>query len=237
MKTERLDKIISSQLNISRSQARTAVRKGQVSVNNQTVKNPSLSFFPDTDKFAFCGKELIYKKNIYIILNKPSGILSAANDKSVKTVVDLIEGELKRPGLFPVGRLDKTTTGLLIITDDGDFAHRVISPKSNIPKTYIVGLDGDLTSEICEKFKNGIILADGTLCKPADCQMMGQRQAKVTITEGKYHQIKRMFGTVGLGVNTLHRESIGKLFLPSDLMMGNYSEISYNALKCLILDG
>lgn len=236
MKTERLDKIISSQLNISRSQARTAVRKGQILVNNQIVKEPSLNFSPDTDKFAFCGKELIYKKNIYIIMNKPSGVLSAANDKSVKTVVDLVDGELKRPGLFPVGRLDKTTTGLLIITDDGDFAHKVISPKSNIPKTYIAGLDGDLSPEICEKFKKGIILADGTPCKPAECQMIGKREARVTITEGKYHQIKRMFGTVGLGVNTLHRESIGKLTLPCELALGNYSEISYNTLKCLILD-
>lgn len=235
MKAERLDKIIATQFNISRSEARIAIRRGKVCVNEEVCRDFSAAFSPKTDKFSLNGITMEYRKHVYLVMNKPSGVVSASEDKKAKTVVDLVEGELKRPGLFPVGRLDKTTTGLIILTDDGAFGHKVISPKSNIPKTYIVGLDGDVSEEICRKFGEGIILASGELCKPAKCERTGDCEARVTITEGKYHQIKRMFGTFGLGVNTLRRESIGKLVLPDDLAEGEYREYTYDLLNFLIM--
>ena len=134
--------------------------------------------------------------------------------------------ELNRSGLFPAGRLDRDTTGLLIITDDGDFAHRIISPKKKIKKTYTVWLDEDITPDICKKFEEGVTLSDGTLCAPAYLTRIDKNIAEITITEGKYHQIKRMFGTVGIGVNELHRKSVGGLTLPENLSEGSSRELT-----------
>ncbi len=142
---------------------------------------------------------------------------------------------LKRSGLAPVGRLDKDTTGLLIITDDGAFAHDIISPKKNISKSYIVQLDGDITDDMIIKFKNGVVLADGTVCKTALLEKIADNTARITITEGKYHQIKRMFGTVDLGVDRLHRESIGELTLPDGLKYGDCIEMTKQQLEMAIL--
>ena len=164
-------------------------------------------------------------------MNKPMGVLSASNDKSRKTVVDLVPQEIKRQDLFPVGRLDKDTTGLLIITDDGVFAHNCISPKKAIEKGYIATLDGNIDNEMIEKFKLGVLLADGTRCKPAKLEYISDNVARIIITEGKYHQIKRMFGTVGLGVNALHRESIGGLHLPDNLTEGECIEMTKPQLE------
>ena len=159
-------------------------------------------------------------------MNKPSGILSASSDKRARTVLDILPEQLKRNGLSPVGRLDKDTTGLLIITDDGDFLHRVISPKSNIEKCYYAELDGEVNDDIIKSFASGITLANGEECKPAFLEKAGELGAYVTISEGKYHQIKRMFGTVGIGVNRLHRIRIGKLVLPEDLQTGDSRELT-----------
>jgi len=235
MEKLRLDKFISSQLNLTRSEAKNAIKKGKVSVNNVFIKDCSVIIFPERDKVAYDGQAVDYKKYVYILMNKPSGILSASNDKKRKTVVDLVPEELKRDGLFPVGRLDRDTTGLLLITDDGEFAHKVISPKSNIPKTYIAKLDGDITDRIIEIFSKGVLLHDGTKCKPAILERLEEGMARITITEGKYHQIKRMFGVVDLGVNALHRESIGHLKIPENLPFGQCVEILPEDLKILCL--
>lgn len=235
MEKSRLDKFIASQLNLSRSEARIGIKRGKASVNNVIIRDPSVILFPEEDEVAYEGQAVSYKKYIYILMNKPAGILSASNDKNRKTVVDLVPQGLKRPGLFPVGRLDKDTTGLLIITNDGDFAHKVISPKSNIEKTYIAGLDGEVTEYMVEKFAQGVVLQDGTQCKPAKLERLDDKTAKITITEGKYHQIKRMFGVVGLGVNTLHRESIGHLFIPKNLLFGECVEILSKDVEILCL--
>jgi len=235
MEKIRLDKYLSSQVNISRSEAKTAVRRGKISVNNVFVKDPAVIIIPETDEVKYDGQAIIYKKYIYILMNKPAGILSASNDKNRKTVVDLVPDRFKRAGLFPVGRLDKDTTGLLIITDDGNFAHKVISPKSNIEKCYIAGLDGEVTEDMVEKFAKGIVLQDGTLCKPAKLERLDNNKAKITITEGKYHQIKRMFGVVGLGVNSLHRESIGHISVPENLPFGECVEILLKDVENLCL--
>ncbi len=226
MSKERLDKFISNQLNISRSMVKTALKRGQATVNGEVIKSPSVSVDSDKDKVCFDGKEIIYKKYVYILMNKPKGILSASNDKNRKTVVDLVPDGLKRTGLFPVGRLDKDTTGFLIITDNGEYAHNCISPKKDIPKSYIVTLDGYVTEDMIALFERGIVLADGYECKPAKLEIIEENKVRITITEGKYHQIKRMFGVVELGVNELHRESMGDMKLPENLESGKCIELT-----------
>lgn len=219
MSRERFDKIIANQFNISRKDARSGIRHGKGLVDGIIIKDPSQLINTESE-IVFDGRKLEYKKFIYILMNKPKGVLSASNDKSRKTVVDLVPSKWKRNGLFPVGRLDKDTTGLLIITDDGDLAHRAIAPNKNVDKTYIATLDGSVTKEMEEAFLKGITLADGTVCKSARLKALPENRAEVIISEGKYHQIKRMFGTVGLGVNELKRTRVGSLALPSDLSEG-----------------
>ena len=232
MAKERFDKIISNQFNISRKDARIAIRRGKGMVDGMVLKDPSE--LVDTDSnIVFDGKKLEYKKFIYILMNKPKGVLSATDDKRQKTVVDLVPEEFRRNGLFPVGRLDKDTTGLLIITDDGDFAHRVISPNKDVDKTYLATLDGSVTKEMEKAFLDGVVLADGTICKSAKLEALEDNKALITITEGKYHQIKRMFGTVGLGVNELERRSIGGLYLPENLSQGECEMLSVEEISLI----
>lgn len=226
MEKQRLDRFISAQLNITRSEARTAIKRGRVTVNGECVRDFGQVLDVEACDICYEERHIEYKKNIYIMLNKPQGVLSASNDKSRQTVVDLLSDNIRRRGLFPVGRLDKDTTGLLIITDDGEYAHKIISPKNSIPKRYLVTLDGDLREEMIDTFKNGVVLADGTICKSADLEILTDRTATLTLYEGKYHEVKRMFGTVGLGVLALHRESIGELRLPDDLEPGKYVEMT-----------
>ncbi len=220
----RLDRFIANNVNISRKESVSAIRKGFVCVEGKVERSPSITISTE-QSVTYKDKPVIYKKYVYIMLNKPEGVLSAATDKSRKTVIDLVPQDLRRPNLFPVGRLDKNTTGLLLITDDGDFAHNLISPKKEITKTYIVTLDGNINEETVSAFKEGIVLADGTKCRSAKLEIIEKNVARVTVTEGKYHQIKRMFGVVGLGVNNLHRESIGNLKLPNNLNKGQCLEL------------
>lgn len=236
MNLQRLDKIISSQFNMSRSIARKVIRYGRVSVSGKVVHDPALAVDPEKNDIEFRGQALVFKEHIYLLLNKPKGVLSASEDKKRETVVDLVPEEFKRNGLFPVGRLDRDTTGLLIITDDGDFAHKVLSPKKNIYKTYRVTLDGNITDEMIEIFKKGVTLADGTLCRPAVLKPICENVAEIKICEGRYHQIKRMFGTVGLGVNELERISLGKLDLPQNLDYGQCRELSKAELDSIFVN-
>lgn len=233
----RLDKFISSQLNISRKDARAAILRGRAAVDGTTVRTADFKIDENADSVTFDGQALSYKKHIYIIMNKPRGVLSASDDKRQPTVIDIIPEKLRRNGLFPVGRLDKDTTGLLIITDDGDFAHRVLSPKKEIFKTYIAVLDGEITPDMPEKFLNGIVLADGTKCRKAFLRRLDKNTAEIKICEGKFHQIKRMFGTVGLGVNALERTAVGNFYLPEDLPQGACSETDSEALESIFSDG
>jgi len=236
VKKQRLDKFISNQLNISRSIVRTSIQKGNATVNDITVRDAGALIDAENDVITFEGNLVTYKEFIYILMNKPKGVLSASNDKKRETVVDLVPTQYKRPNLFPVGRLDKDTTGLLLITDDGVFAHNCISPKKAISKSYIATLDGNITNDMIKLFKDGVILADGTVCRSAILEKIDNCVARITITEGKYHQIKRMFGVVGLGVNELHREAIGGLKLPDDLPPGKCMEITKNVLQGSIFD-
>lgn len=232
----RLDKFISSQLNISRKDARTAILRGRAAVGGATVKAVDFKIDENADTVTLDGQALSYKKYIYIVMNKPRGVLSASEDTRQQTVIDLIPENLRRNGLFPVGRLDKDTIGLLVITDDGNFAHRVLSPKKEIFKTYIAVLDGDITPDMPEKFLNGVILSDGTKCRKAFLKRVDKNTAEIKICEGKYHQIKRMFGTVGLGVNALKRTAVGNLHLPENLPEGACSEADLEMLGSIFSD-
>lgn len=219
MAKERFDKIIANQFNVSRKDARIGIRRGKGIVSGQVLRDPS-ALVDTASEITYCGQVMEYRKFIYILMNKPKGVLSASEDKNRQTVVDLVPPEFKRNGLFPVGRLDKDTTGFLIITDDGDFAHKAIAPNKNVFKTYIATLDGEVDEEMVEAFAKGIILADGTVCKKAKLKPLCDNKAEIMISEGKYHQIKRMFGMVGLGVNELCRTAIGGLKLPENLAEG-----------------
>ena len=233
MTEQRFDKIIASQFNISRKDARAGIRKGKGVVDGQVVKDPAAQISVNS-QIVFDGKKLNYKEHIYILMNKPKGVLSASSDKKKQTVVDLVPKELKRNNLFPVGRLDKDTTGLLIITDDGEFAHNAISPKKDIFKTYIAELDGEVTEQMVDIFANGVVLADGTVCKKAYLKPMDGNKSEIKISEGKYHQIKRMFGRVGLGVNQLSRVAFGSLRLTDDLKLGECRELETWEIKAVL---
>ncbi len=226
MNLQRLDKIISSQFNIPRKVTKAIIHRGKVKIDGNIIRDPSLQVDIDKVTIEYKGQTLDYKEHIYIMLNKPKGVLCASQDKNRQTVVDLVPSELFRQGLFPVGRLDKDTTGLILITDDGDFAHQVISPKKNVFKTYKVTLDGDLTDQGVALLEKGVTLADGTACKPAVVKSVEGNVCVIKISEGKYHQIKRMFGVLDLGVNELQRVAIGELFLPENLAVGSAIELS-----------
>ena len=229
---ERLDKFVSNQLCIGRTEAKRLIRIGKVAVDGNVEKNFGTHIDAEKSQITVDGNKVNFNRNIYLLMNKPKGVVCSTDDKRSKTVIDLLPTEFKRKGISPVGRLDKDTTGLLILTDDGDFAHKVISPKHNTVKKYLVEVDGKFSDGIAERFEKGVILADGTRCMPAEIKIInnnGPFACEVSIREGKYHQIKRMFGTENLGVNELKRLSIGNLKLPTELKLGDVRILSEEA--------
>lgn len=229
---ERLDKIIASQGKLSRNDVKKMVKDGRITVDGATVKKADIKVDAEKSVIALDGNPLNYKKHIYIMLNKPQGVISASNDKTQKTVVDLVPPELYRDGLFPAGRLDGDTRGFVLITDDGDFAHRILSPKNHIMKTYHAVLKAPLTHSDIEAFHKGIELSDGTLCLEAEVKMISENPptAEVKICEGKYHQVKRMFAALGNKVLDLRRVKMGELHLDESLSEGECREISNEEL-------
>ena len=230
----RLDKFLVSQGVGTRKEVQSLVKSGAVTVDGVIVKKADLKIDENSSSVAVNGKEISYMEYVYIVMNKPQGCVSATEDNRETTVIDLLPKELRRKGLFPAGRLDKDTTGLLIITDDGQFAHKVISPKSDISKVYEVLLDADIPVSAVEEFSRGVALSDGTRCLPAKLEILESRLARVEIKEGKYHQIKRMFGVVGLGVVELKRLSIGGFNLPKELDEGECRELTSEELSQII---
>ena len=223
---ERLDKFISSQTALSRREVHRAIKDKRVLVNGSSVRSADMKIDTETDAVILDGAPLTYKKHVYYMLNKPSGVVSATEDRQEKTVIDILPEELRRRGLFPAGRLDKDTTGLLIVTDDGDYAHRMLSPKKHVVKRYIAGLDRIPGGDIVDSFSKGIILGDGTVCKSAGAELLGGTRVAVEISEGKYHQVKRMFAALGYHVEDLERVSIGALKLDEELERGRLRELS-----------
>ncbi len=223
---ERLDKFLSNQTEFSRKDARKCIFCGRVEVNGVIEKRPDRHIDPQTDKICCDGREVGYQKFVYLVMHKPAGILSASTDKKRRTVVDLVPQAYKNRELFPVGRLDKDTTGLLILTDDGVLAHQIISPKSKVEKVYTVTVDKPVNSQMQKAFTEGVCLADGTLCCPAKLLPISDTVAQVILTEGKYHQVKRMLGVFDVGVVALHRERIGALCLQSGQAPGECFSIT-----------
>ncbi len=235
---DRIDKILVSQGIGSRREVQKRIKSGEVTVNGEIIRKPEFKANAENDEIAVLGKVLNYSEHIYIMMNKPAGVVSASNDNHDKTVIDILPDEYKRKGLFPAGRLDKDTEGLLIITDDGDFAHRMLSPKKHVDKQYIAQLDGEITEKTIQNFKQGIIFADGTKCLPAKLEIYNndKKTGLVTICEGKFHQVKKMFISCGLNVVHLQRISIGGLYLDGNLPIGGCKLLT-NLDKKLIFVG
>lgn len=223
----RLDAFFSSQSICSRSALRGLLKQGAVAVNGKTAASPSQKIDTDQDTVTLRRQVIAYKPYLYLMLNKPKGVVSATEDSRHKTVLDLVPPELRRSGLFPAGRLDKESEGFVLITDDGDFAHRMLAPGRHIKKRYEVELDGIPEEAGLRRLEEGVTLADGTLCRAVSVSLLSEQPpvAQVVLDEGKYHQIKRMFGVIGLGVNGLKRTHLGGLALDPALKPGECREI------------
>ena len=236
MNKQRIEKYIGARTDYTRKEITALIKSGLVKVNGAVAGRNITHIDADSDVVEVSGTALRNNEHICFMMNKPKGVLSASRDTHARTVVDLIPDGYDRASLFPIGRLDRDTTGLIVITNDGELAHKVISPASKIPKNYTVTLDGEVTAAVVDAFKSGVTLADGTHCMPAELTVLKDPfRVSVTIYEGKYHQIKRMFGTVGLGVNELKRESIGKLILDPNLKEGEsriMTDVETGMLKC-----
>ncbi len=220
---QRLDKIIASQGKYSRREAQELIKNGAVKLNGITVRNRGIKSDDEKDGITINGERLDIQRFVYIMLNKPKGVVSATNDSNEKTVIDLVPAEYKRRNLFPAGRLDITTTGFVLITDDGDFAHRILSPKNHIEKTYEARLAQRVTDDQIRAVCEGIELKDGTKCLPARVSVIEDKDeplVEIKICEGKYHQIKRMFAAAGNGVIGLKRTQMGGLKLDPGLSEG-----------------
>lgn len=228
---ERLDKIISNRAGISRKDAKAAISSGKVTVSGKIIRSSDYKVGENEEIFLGSSK-ISGNRHIYIVLNKPKGYVSATEDPEQKTVIELVPPELFRNGIFPAGRLDKDTTGLMIITDDGDFAHRILAPRKHVPKKYAVTIDLPVTEKMKEGFESGIELSDG-ICKSAELFITGEYTCEVTLSEGRYHQIKRMFGCFGAKVTELHRLSMGGFSLPEELLPGECRELSENELALI----
>ncbi len=235
MRRMRLDKLLADAGIGSRTEVKLLIRKGRISVNGIVVNKSDHKVDFETDTILFDQEQVSYHKNVYYMLNKPSGIVSATTDNHDTTVIDLFEKE-NRQGLFPVGRLDKDTTGLMVITDDGAFAHKVLSPRKHIPKTYVALLDEALLASSVDALENGLDIGDAKLTLPATVRIEESNREIVhlTIMEGRFHQVKRMFQVVGRSVLSLKRIQIGNLLLDQSLSEGSYKALTKEeAFQCL----
>ena len=229
---ERIDKIIASQGQYSRKEVKALIAKGRIAVDGRVVSSSSEKADPLTTQISIDGKSLAFKRNLYLMLHKPKGYVSATEDRDHPTVLELVPREYRGRNLFPAGRLDRDTTGLMIITDDGVLAHNILAPKKHVPKLYHVELDIPVTEEMRLGFSEGVMLNDG-VSKAADLIKTGEKTAEVTLWEGRYHQIKRMFGCFGAEVVELKRLGMGRLTLPEDLAEGECREMSEEELALL----
>lgn len=230
MKMDRIDKILARELNITRSEAKKILSKKRVTINGAVAKADSKA--DSTDTIMLDGRELSNKKFVYIMMNKPKGVISASDGKNEKTVVDILPENMKRRGLFPAGRLDKDTTGFVLITDDGEFAHDILSPKKHIDKTYIATLDKPFDDKVVEDFRLGMELAGEKLLS-ADIEPVDNdfTKARVVLKQGLYHQVKRMFKKHGLTVLELDRIKMGELDLDPALKLGECRYLTEKELE------
>lgn len=235
METVRLDKFLTQALAITRSQAKELLSKGRVTVDGVVCKKGDTKISPAQNVMANGKSVSAAAEYVYLMLNKPEGIVSASRDPRDQTVVDLVAEDFPRRELFPAGRLDKTSTGFVLITDDGTFAHEILHPKHHVPKTYVVGIDTPLTEEMMHGFESGVTLADGQTMAPASVKALSDDGllVRVELRQGVYHQIKRMFGVYGAGVNTLHRDGIGGIMLDEKLAPGQWRQLTESEVKTI----
>ena len=218
----------------SRSESSRAARQGQILVNGVAVKKADTHIDPDTDEVVFCGRVITYRKYTYILMNKPDGVVSATEDGRDKTVIDLLPEELRKLNLFPCGRLDKHTLGLVMLTDNGDLAHRLLSPKHHVKKRYRFESKFEMSEKEVEYLKRGATLEDGYVTKPSEIELFEDKKSGIiTLTEGKYHQIKRMLESVENKITYLERISFGPLSLDDSLSRGEWRYLTEEEIKKL----
>lgn len=235
-KKQRVDKVLSNLGYGSRTEIKKFCKQGLVFVNGKSVSNPGLQVDTDIDEIVFNGEKINYREFIYLMMNKPGGYISATFDKYDPIVLDLIDDEYLVFEPFPVGRLDKDTEGLLVLTNDGQLSHRVLSPKKHVPKTYYAKIEGKVTQDDIKAFKDGVILDDGYKTMPSELIILKSddiSEIELTIHEGKFHQVKRMFESVGKTVIYLKRLSMGALKLDESLELGEYRELTDEEVKLI----
>ena len=232
----RLDKFISTTTTLSRAEAKKIIKKG-ILINDILVKSPDYKVDEINDQVIVNGDRLFYQKYVYIMMNKPQNVISATDDAIDKTVVDLLEEKDRIYKVFPVGRLDKDTEGLMLLTNDGDLAHKLISPKKDVEKKYYVEVSGKLKEEHLVLVKEGLVIDEGYKCKSARLEIIESSEvnsiAYIYITEGKFHQVKRMMKALGTTVTYLKRLSIGTLELDKNLKLGEYRYLTDKEIKNL----
>lgn len=232
----RLDKFISTTTTLSRAEAKKIIKKG-ILINDILIKSSDYKVDENNDIVIVNGSRLVYQKYVYIMMNKPQNVISATEDMIDKTVVDILKDKDRIHKVFPVGRLDKDTEGLMLLTNDGELAHKLISPKKDVEKKYYVEVIGELKEEYLELVKDGLVLDDGYKCKSARLEILESSKdkscANIYITEGKFHQVKRMMKALGCEVTYLKRLSIGELVLDETLELGKYRYLTEQELKKL----
>lgn len=241
-KRQRIDKMLVHLGYGSRSEIKKWVKQGRITVNGTVIKDSGLQSDPDLDVIEFDGEAVIYREFIYIMLHKPPGVISATEDARERTVLDLLPVELRVFNPFPVGRLDKDTEGLLLLTNDGQLAHDLLSPRKHVPKTYLADCEGEIGEKEAQLFAAGVELDDGYITLPAEMQVISRERTEdsgpstriaLTISEGKYHQVKRMLEAVGSRVTYLKRMSMGPLELDEALPKGGFRELLASELESL----
>lgn len=230
----RLDKFLTATATATRSEAGKAARCGRVLVNGIPCKNAAQHIDPEKDVVLFCGERVVYRKYSYIMLNKPQGYVSATEDGSDKTVLEILPEKLRGIGLFPCGRLDKNTTGLMLLTDNGELGHKLLAPKNHVSKTYGFKCERELSDEDVSKLECGVYIAGGYLTKPAKIKLFSSRkEGEITITEGKYHQIKFMLEAVKNKITELERLSFGPLERDLSLERGEWRYLTEKEIEAL----
>ena len=233
MKSIRLDKYLADAQLGTRSAVRQLLKKGLITVNGEIIKKPEFKIDPACDRVCFDTQEISPEHEVYYMLNKPSGVVSATRDNHDRTVLDLFEQQDRRPDLSPVGRLDKDTVGLLLITNDGALSHRLLSPRRHVDKTYFVRVNGVITEQMTEAFAAGLDIGDEKSTLPARLERLSENEAAVTIHEGRFHQIKRMFHAAGCEVIYLKRLSMGSRLLDESLPEGSYRKLTPEEIRQL----
>ena len=235
----RLDKCLADCGLGTRSEVKSLLKAKRITVNGKVVTNGKVQVNPETDEILFDGEKIQYEEFVYIMMNKPKGVVSATEDNLHKTVLDLIDPLYFKKGVFPVGRLDIDTHGLLLLTNDGELAHRLLSPKKHVTKIYQARVEGVMTAEDAAAFEKGIVLSDGTECMPARLDILSTAQdesiVQIHLKEGKFHQVKRMVKAFGKTVVDLQRLTMGPLKLDESLALGESRPLTEEELESLMI--